>query len=400
MNLRDKLKVYNTKKTEKVNKDMYSCLTDIGGEAIDFDGATIWKFRDARRLENISGCTGVEEALFSLEAYARYSGIKNHIETERLLFLDLETTSLSTGAGSYAFLIGLGYMSNGEFITEQFFMDDYSNEAAILKYIIRYFKNAQALVTFNGKTFDVPLLKNRYRMERVPEFPVDIYVIDLLHPCRRIFKSIFPDCSLATMEQRALGIMRDNDIPGWLIPEVYFSFQKDGETDRLSRVIEHNRQDICSMLLIANMLDKIYSALKNREYGSIEKRSLINLSRHLYHADILLFLDVMDYLGDDILNEKSLFKKYSTALKRAGRIEDALYFWKSESSIFSLIELAKHYEHREADYKTALSFCNTALALLNEGKFSHDSLIDRKEKTVYYHEHFKKRIGRLMKKLN
>jgi len=310
------------------------------------------------------------EGTVRLPALLKSLRMDRALQPEDMLFLDLETTSLSTGTGNYPFLVGTGYLRGESFVTEQYFMDDYAAEPAILAHLAGVLKGFRALVTFNGKSFDVPLLKTRYRMHRVPGFPVDMPVLDLLYPCRRIFKSIYESCSLKAMEERSLGIVRVGDIPGWEIPDVYFTYQREGALDRIPGVVEHNRTDISSMVLVLALVAGVYEALEARSFEGIHRQSLANLAHHLFRTDRALFLDVVDFLGEDALHNRGLFKKYSSALVRAGRLGDARAFWEKSRSIFALEELAKHCEHRARDYAKALGYAQEARALAEGGVFS------------------------------
>lgn len=397
MNLKDKLRLYGSKEKEQA-PDRSGALKALGAQPFDSGGRSLYRFVESFAAAEVFGRwrTGGDET--SLSAFARLARAGEISSMERLLFLDLETTSLSIGAGNYPFLIGMGRVSGGEAVIEQYFLDDYASEPAILSHLVPAFTGAEAIVTFNGKGFDIPLLKNRYRLNRVPRFPVDIPVVDLLYPCRRIFKSASQSCSLKAMEERVLGLPRGDDIPGWMIPDVYFSYQRYGETSRIPGVLHHNSMDIRSMMALLAVLDGIYRAVEARRFEGIERAFLTNLSRHLYHVDLDAFLDVMEFLGDEIFRDRGIFKKYGTALKRRGRLDEALGFWRRDDSLYSLEELAKHYEHREKDFAAAMDFTNRALLLIEKGIFS-----DRGEELggverEFHRERFARRLKRLKRR--
>lgn len=397
MNLRDRMNIY--RKREPTGRLAPSLPGLPGAEKIDYRGRTLLRFSISLEEGDPlfpSPPPGIDEGL---APYRKFNRIGAEAAIRNLLFLDLETTSLSTGAGNVPFLIGLGAYRDRAFTVEQYFLDDYSEEGALLEYLLPRFREAGALVTYNGKTFDVPLLKSRYRMNRVPSFPVDIPVIDLFHPCRRIFKSLYDNCSLKTIEEKFLGITRGEDIPGWLIPDVFFRFQKYGETDRLPLVIEHNRRDVASMFSLLFMLNEIYRLVESRDHHLLHRRALANLANHAYVVDLEAFLDLIRYMGDEVFHNRSLFKKFSTALKRTGRLTEAVAFWKKIDSVYSLEELAKHHEHREREFGCALEECSRAVALLEQGLFSPagDSL--DKGVVEFYRTRYDKRMERLLRKL-
>ncbi|TAL36665.1 MAG: hypothetical protein EPN93_07515 [Spirochaetes bacterium] len=399
MSLKDKLKLYEKKGGAPARRET-APLESLGAQPLDAAGRTIYRFTGSLPERAIRSRAGTEGGPIPVRALLTSLRMDPALLPRDMLFLDLETTSLSTGTGNYPFLIGIGYLNGDRFVTEQYFMDDYAAEPAILAHLAGIIARFKALVTFNGKSFDVPLIKTRYRMHRVPGFPVDIPVLDLLYPCRRIFKSVYESCSLKTMEERSLGIVRVDDIPGWMIPDVYFTYQREGSLGRIPAVVEHNREDIVSMLLIMELVAGVHEALQARSFGEIGKRSLANLAHHLFKTDRALFLDVMDFLGDDALHDRGLFKKYSSALVRAGRIGDALVFWEKNRSLFAFEELAKHFEHRARDFSRALACAREARALSERGIYSgiDDEPIPA-AKRARITERIAKRIARLEKKL-
>lgn len=404
MGLKDKLKLYeNDRSTEhdelrNEHETKRDSLQAIGGECIESEDGVIWRFRTKYKREELMSSVHAEWE-DGIDLLLKYNELTGLVHLDNLLFLDLETTALNIGAGNYPFLIGIGYLKGKVFTVDQYFMEDFSSEGAILKYLLPWFRKAEAFVSFNGKTFDVPVIKNRYRINKIPGYPVDKMMIDLIHPCRRIFKRLYESCSLQTLEERVLGIPRHDDIPGWLIPDAYFSFQRFGEMDRIPKIIDHNKQDICSMVLLIQVLNKIYRLIDNKEYDLLHRRSLLNITNFIYRINYESFLDLAGYIGHDIFIERSLFKKYSTVLKRVGKQEEALTLWKEENSIYSLEELAKYYEHREKNYKEALMHCDTALSLITEQNFSARGETLDMEAGRKHRIRFEKRINRLKRKL-
>lgn len=399
MDLKDKLKIYDRRGTEKPPAPQ-GTLTAIGAEPVPHTSGTIWRFTTAYTASDIVSAPGIRCCPLSIESFCKFNTTGLAPDVERLLFLDLETTSLSIGAGNYPFLTGIGYFKNGDFIIEQFFMEDYAAEAAILEYLLPYFERSLAIVTFNGKSFDIPLLKSRYRINAVPRFPVEMPVIDLVYPCRRVFKRTLPSCSLKSMEENVLGTPRPDDIPGWLIPDVFFSYQKYGETDRLPAVIVHNRLDVFSMCQILVLMNSIYAAVDAREYRRMERNALLSIARHLCRKHAAAFIDVMEFIGEDMYRERFLFKNYCTALKRAGRLEDLLRFLKRDMSLYALEELAKHYEHREKEFSRAREYSQMAVTLLDDGYFSPRMEPLAPHHRAMYRERFFRRMTRLTRRIN
>ncbi|GHV95310.1 hypothetical protein AGMMS50293_16300 [Spirochaetia bacterium] len=186
---------------------------------------------------------------------------------EDLLFFDLETTGLSGGAGTIAFLAAFGRLVPAagagdsavlELHVTQYLLLDYPGENDFLEALLGEFdKERRLVVTYNGKSFDSQILKTRCLMNgmRPPEY----LHADLLHPARRLWKRLLADCSQGTIETEILGIDRRGDTPGALAPEIWFSFLKDGDTGRLMDICAHNRKDILGLAAIFALMSQIAS---------------------------------------------------------------------------------------------------------------------------------------------
>ena len=167
------------------------------------------------------------------------------------VFLDTETTGLAGGAGTAAFLIGVGWVEGERFRVRQYFMRDYHEEGALLLALAEELERFERLVTFNGKMFDVPLLDARFRLNRA-RFPLaSARHLDLLHPARRLWKARLESCRLQSLEAELMGLRRHGDIAGEEIPQVYFDWVRRRDARMLARVFEHNRQDIVSLAALA-----------------------------------------------------------------------------------------------------------------------------------------------------
>src|SRR5437870_1746133 len=157
-----------------------------------------------------------------------------------LLFLDTETTGLAGGTGTYTFLVGVGRLDGDRFIVEQYFMRDFDEEPALLAALVPLLEQAAGVVTFNGSAFDLPLLETRFVLAR-RRWPPRLPHLDLLRPARRVFAPRCADCRLTTLEREVLGLEREDDVPGALIPTLYFDFLRSRRAAPLSRVFDHNR---------------------------------------------------------------------------------------------------------------------------------------------------------------
>ena len=162
-----------------------------------------------------------------------------------VLFVDLETTGLSGGAGTVAFLIGVGFFGEGDFHLNQYVLPSLGAERAQLVAVGELIRASRALVTFNGKSFDVPVMETRWAMHRMPLPWADVPHVDVLHPARRLWRR--QDCRLAALEEQVLGLTREHDVPGAEIPARYFGFLRRGDPAPLIPVLEHNRLDLVSL---------------------------------------------------------------------------------------------------------------------------------------------------------
>lgn len=173
------------------------------------------------------------------------------------LFLDTETTGLAGGAGTYVFLVGVGFFSAREFRIRQFFLPDLNSERALLEGLSNLTEgegNDQSfryLFSFNGKSYDIQLLDNRYILSRLKRPFSRLAHLDLLYPSRSLWKGRFPDCSLQTLERNLLGLRRHDDIPSWQIPQTYFHFLRGGSYRPFSQVFDHNRRDLLALVGLA-----------------------------------------------------------------------------------------------------------------------------------------------------
>lgn len=416
MDLKSKLSIYNIQKNNQENisseepsvhsssKEFVSeneiNLTSIGAEKINTEHGEIWRIE--KRINS-------EEKYFGLELSTLQKDIRpllkilkldEDINLEDLLFFDLETTSLSMGSGNYPFLSGIGYIDGEDFVSEQLFMEKYEDEIPILYYLLDFFNRSKAIVAFNGKTFDVPLIKTRYRLNRVYGFPVKIPVLDLIIPGRRIFKKVYENCALQTFEKHIIGFERVGDIPGWEIPQAYFEFQKNGTFKPIAQILEHNEYDIISMYVLLFLFSKIYSTVYNKNFEELEKQSIFNLAKHFFNVDIEIFLDLAEYLGLEIEEDRNVFEKFSIALKRNNDFQKAITYWESYPSLFSLRELAKYYEHKKNNYSKALKYCDLADSFLDKNIFSEKEKEISESLLENYRIDFKKRKERLIKKSN
>ena len=329
-----------------------------------------------RLMEYVSR-TQADAALMSLSADGlRRMDFHGPFNPEKALFLDTETTGLSGGAGTVAFLVGLGRIENGQFTVYQYLMPGYGAEPMLLEKTAALIREAEVLVTFNGRSFDVPLLRSRFVMCRMEDPTRDMPHLDLIHPARRAWKLRLKDCSLGHIEESVLGIHREHDIPGAEVPERYFAFLKCGDMALLQDIVDHNRQDIVSLGTLLTRLNRAYAApleqtsmLDVFSLGkALEKRgeragagACYRLAARERPLSTLARLRERHVAG-------SANQRLSLMLRADRDWTEAERVWREmiergQMGVFPYVELAKLYEHRVREPREALRLTEAALAL-------------------------------------
>jgi uncharacterized protein len=192
----------------------------------------------------------------------------------RAAFIDIETSGLSGGAGTFAFLVGVGTFEALGFRLRQFFLADVSAERAMLTAVAETVDRCDTFVSYNGKSFDLPQIATRFALNRLPA-PGDSFLhIDLLHAARRLYGHLLPSCRLSIVEQELLAVRRYGDVPGWLIPGLYFAYVRRQDAAGLHPVFEHNALDVLSLVTFAAHLDALMG-----DPGSCDARQLLALAR-------------------------------------------------------------------------------------------------------------------------
>src|SRR5271168_883314 len=206
-------------------------------------------------------------------------------DPEKWLFLDTETTGLAGGTGTYAFLVGLAWWDAGGLQTEQLFMRDFAEEHSVLHELFARIAERPVLVTFNGKSFDWPLLENRFTMTRAIPTPRLAAHLDLLHPARALWKLRLGSVRLVDLERHVLdapklGWHREEDVLSSLIPQHYFDYLRGGPAAPLAAVVRHNQMDLRGLAAIMGRIDALLTAA-NRADGGVDSLDLFGLSRFL-----------------------------------------------------------------------------------------------------------------------
>jgi len=287
---------------------------------------------------------------------------------DRAVFLDTETTGLAGGTGTYAFLVGVGRFEHGNFVLRQYFMRDYDEELPMLVPLAELFRDADGVVTYNGKAFDIPLLQTRFVTARVRIDLEEVPHLDLLHVARRLWRARLRDCSLSNVEREVLGVKRCGDIPSYLIPKVYFDYLRSRDARRLKAVFYHNEQDILSLVGVASHAAQLATAPPDCvEAHPLDLLSLARLhfKQRRYRRSERHASDAYD-LGLDADAARSALYLLALSLKRQRRWHDAHAAWCRLAAhwaddIAPRVEMAKHLEHREGDLPKARTVCEQAI---------------------------------------
>jgi uncharacterized protein YprB with RNaseH-like and TPR domain len=306
------------------------------------------------------------------------------------IFFDLETTGLSGGAGTHAFLVGRGWFDDDDgFVTEQHLLTDFGSERTMLAHVSRELSEAGALVTFNGKSFDAPVLETRYLFHREVSPCSGVPHIDVLHPSRRFWGcTVGAGCSLASLEQRLLGAHRTGDVPGFEIPSRFFQFVRTGDAQPLSAVLEHNRRDLLSLAgitahllrLIAQGSDAATDLHEAVALGRVYERAgdFLRAERAFARAAEMASIHGQPFSRRHDVDFRSThdgvraeaFRSLALIARRQRRFPDAAEYWRQMLDVpgcpahfvrEATEALAIHHEHREHDLVAAKRFAMLSL---------------------------------------
>lgn len=291
-------------------------------------------------------------------------------DLEQWLFLDTETTGLMGGTGTYPFLVGLAWFEGGGLEVEQLFMREYSEERSLLAALAERLAERPVLVTFNGKSFDWPLLETRYRMTRTIPPPAPRAHLDFLHPARNLWRLRLGSVRLSQLERHVLGWDRGTDLMSELIPKIYLDFVRNGHTDALVPVFQHNQMDLRGL---AGLSGRILSLLGEEAtcqdglelYGVsriCERRGEVERARKLYEQSIAAELPAE--------TDRAARTALARLAKRDGDFGRALELWQStvgnsREGYEAYEQLAIYFEHRTREPRMALEFVREAIAQLH-----------------------------------
>lgn len=295
---------------------------------------------------------------------------------EEMVFVDIETTGLARGTGTYAFLIGIGRSTPAGFRVIQLFLRDPAEEAAQIASLAEFLQPAGALVTFNGKAFDVPILNARQIANGWTPLLANVPHVDLLPLARRLWRARLESRALGSLEAHILGATRtEDDVPGWLIPQMYFDYLRHGDARPLKGVFYHNAMDVIAMAALLNHvaqmiedpwgfqvqhgLDWVALARLYEDLGAWEKAAA------LYEQGLAHDLDEQAF--------RETVQRLATLQRRLGAIGPAIKWWLDAAGtgdVYAHVELAKYFEHDQRDYVQAREWTMKALDIVKNGNGS------------------------------
>lgn len=355
-------------------RSAYSGASPLEGQEVESAAGNAFLIQESYALDYVHGHAALASFLEQPAAIAAQlagNPALADVELTRCAFLDTETTGLAGGAGTLAFLVGFGVFQADGFLVRQFFLRNPDQEAAMLAALSESMGDCQSIITFNGRGFDVPLLETRYVLARMRPAWLALPHLDLLAPARRVWRDRLPSCALSSLEAHVLAVRRtQDDVPGYLIPQMYLDYLQTGDASQMSRVMYHNRQDILSMVTLAARLCRMFGDPMAGE--PLDPVDLVGLAKWY------------DDLGQETLAERALraalerdmplaarsaaLVRLGFMIKRQNRRQEAVSIWEqlaqADSAVTAHVELAKHFEWHAGDLDQALAWTRAALAVV------------------------------------
>ncbi|AZN41969.1 ribonuclease H-like domain-containing protein [Paenibacillus albus] len=382
-----------------------------------------WQELNVRVVESTEGSFLVRESRYPLmhrhgiHQLAELEHTQLHLDVFRkqeqtqpdytnMLFLDLETTGLGVGTGNVPFMVGLAYLQEDVFVVEQMLIRHPAEERAMIGYLCNLLPSFTHLVTYNGRTFDWPVLHNRFILNGFRSFSWEPIHVDLLHPSRSIWRNTLVSCRLSHVEEERLGITRDDDVPGSQAPAIYFQYLADGNPQPLLGVFEHNEIDMLSLAVLAIRFGHLLGG------GLGEHVAMPSEAEELLRTGLWLErmgkTELAEPLYALLVDHPRIPHKCLCLLaerdKKCGNWERAVLLWQKavqdaeaakRPDYEAHIELAMYYEHRTKELQAALSLAEEAHSIALR---RHAGLrLQNKQRTEL--ELIRKRIDRLIGKL-
>jgi uncharacterized protein YprB with RNaseH-like and TPR domain len=389
-----------------------------------------WQDLDVTSMTNEAGSFLIRKRVFSLQhqhgqyelgellEFAQELRVFHpdiEVSWEQLLFFDTETTGLGVGAGNVPFMIGIGYYEQEQFVTEQFFIRNPAEELAMLRYFNEILLRFSHVVSYNGRTFDWPIVQNRYIMNRMKLSNPDLLQLDFLYASRSFWRNTLPSCRLSKVEEERLGFSRMDDVPGSMAPTLYFQYLAEKRPSIMSGVFVHNEHDILSLAGLA--IHFCLALLGRLDYQAMEAEELFRIGLWL---DKMGKVDLAESAFAVLLERPTELSSthwllLATYYKKNGQEQQAVKLWSDYialernelafASVEPYVELAMYYEHKVKDYQTAYSLTEKAFqhawkqASFLRLSMQHAPFKENKSKQQLLCEQLQKRMDRLRKKI-
>ena len=378
----------------------------VPGELVERETGRFFRVRETFPLDTYQGALPLGSALAARPEQIALSACDEALEAfdpSTAVFLDTETTGLSGGAGTVAFLVGAGYFEDGAFVLEQCFMRDFDEEEPMLEYLGELFRRCETVVTYNGKAFDVPLLRSRFISNRMPYRLDSILHFDLLHAARRFWKPRLQDCSLGRVEEDVLGIQRQGDVPSHLIPRMWLDYLNTGDARPLGRVFYHHKMDILSLASLTGLLAEALVSPDGSGFEHAEDRlALMRLHcrQRRYEAALASGRRVLEQEEQPSSLRRECLTLMAHACRRLNDWDGMAEAWRlllheNPKSLEARLELAKFHEHRARDLQEAERICAETLEFLDiQEALGHDAC-----HSSAYREDFLHRLARIRRKM-
>jgi uncharacterized protein len=372
----------------------------VAGRFVDTGNGETYVIEEEFPISYIHGQVGLQIAN-APRLIAEWAGNQKIAEQdpEALVFLDTETSGLAGGTGTFAFLVGVGRYTPEGFHLAQFFMRDPLEEPALLIALEEFLAPCKTIVSFNGKAFDVPLLDTRYTLQGWKSPFKNLAHVDLLHLARRLWRDRLPSRTLANLEVQILHASRtDEEIPGWMIPQMYFDYLRDGDARPLKRVFYHNAMDVVSLAALLNHTSTLLENPSTQPLSEyIDLAAVARLLEELGHTDkaaelyeTCLNAGLPEEIHDDTLYHLSMLHK------RKNNYLAAIPLWEQAATrrkIYAYEELAKYFEHHALDLDSALKWTQEALGFIDSSDLPSADI--RQWKSEFTH-----RLERLQRKIS
>ncbi len=324
------------------------------------------------------------------------------VDPSQWLFLDTETTGLAGGTGTYAFMVGIAWWERDELIVEQYFMRDFEEEPSLLLELAGRLAARSILVTFNGKSFDWPLLQTRYRITRAATLSDPAAHLDLLHPARQLWSLRLRSVALSELERHILGRQRRHDIPSETIPIRYFDFVRGGPAEPIVEIFRHNQMDLCGLAALAVHVTGLLEAPETAQCQAEDLYGISRLLQRRGEEDLAgrIYQRALEY-GLPQTAERTAQRELALMAKRRRDFEGSNALWEkllgeSPEGMRAYEQLAIYYEHHARQPERASALTREALVKLRDSL--HAGLITP-QKYQQWHASFQHRLNRLQEQL-